>query len=253
MNVFTMKNIIKLFTIVFIFSCDSPDAIDCLQSEGDLIMKEVVVNTFDRILVNRDIELIIKEDADFRVIIQTGVNLLNDIEISVRDNQLVLTDNNSCNYFRNYGITKVYVYAPNLKEVSNSSQYEVSSDGFLSYPELKIISENFQFTENFTVGDFRLRVLSENLDVVSNNISSFYISGEVNNLNIAFYAGSGRFEGENLISQNITIFHRGSNDMIVNPQISLSGELRGAGNVISLNEPPIVDVREFYIGRLIFQ
>ena len=41
-------------------------------------------------------------------------------------------------------------------------------------------------------------------------------------------------------------------DMIVNPQQSISGELRSTGNVIAKNRPPIVEVEEFYTGRLIF-
>ena len=40
--------------------------------------------------------------------------------------------------------------------------------------------------------------------------------------------------------------------MIVNPQVSLFGELRGTGNLISVNQPPTVDVEQFYTGALIF-
>ena len=69
---------------------------------------------------------------------------------------------------------------------------------------------------------------------------------------VGFFAGSGRFEGENLVAQNIEVNHRGSNNMIVNPIQSLTGELRGTGNVIAVNEPPIVDVERIYTGQLIF-
>jgi hypothetical protein len=80
-----------------------------------------------------------------------------------------------------------------------------------------------------------------------------FISGFVNNLFIGFYSGDARFEGANLVAQNIDIFQRSSNDMIVNPQQSLTGEIRGTGDVISLNRPPIIDIEEFYTGKLIFE
>ena len=80
-----------------------------------------------------------------------------------------------------------------------------------------------------------------------------FISGTTNNLFIGFYSGDARFEGANLIAQNVEIFHRSSNDMIINPQQSLIGEIRSTGDVISLNEPPVVSVQELYTGRLIFQ
>ena len=86
-----------------------------------------------------------------------------------------------------------------------------------------------------------------------NNLSTAYISGNVTDLFVGFYSGDSRFEGANLIAQNIQIYQRSSNDMILNPQLSLSGEIRSTGDVISLNQPAIVEVEEFYTGRLIFE
>ena len=122
----------------------------------------------------------------------------------------------------------------------------------LSYPNLSLISEDFNENTEFTVGDFRMSVNNQDLDIVSNNISSFYVNGTTENLSVRFFAGSGRFEGENLIAQNVEVSHRGSNDMIVHPIQSLTGILRGTGNVIAVNEPLLVDVERIYTGQLIF-
>jgi hypothetical protein len=247
-----MKKIIYILSLMFIVACNSEDAFDCFQTEGNLVQQEITVDAFERILVNRDIELIIKEGPEYKVIIETGENLLNDVEAVVVGNQLQLTDNNTCNYVRDYGITKIYVTTPHLKSIRNSSQYDVSSDGVLTFQELSLVSEDFNAPGSFTVGDFRLQIEVDKLNVNANNISSFYLSGTVNNLFIGFFSGAGRFEGKQLIAQTVEVFHRGSNDMIVNPQVALSGELRGTGNLISVNEPPTVTVEQFYTGALIF-
>jgi hypothetical protein len=55
------------------------------------------------------------------------------------------------------------------------------------------------------------------------------------------------------MAQNIDIFQRSSNDMIVNPQQTLTGEIRSTGDVILVNTPPIIEVEEFYTGQLIFE
>ena len=246
-----MKKIIYILTLLF-FACNSEDADDCFQTAGEIIQVEIDIPDFNRILVNRDIELTIKQASNYKVTIETGKNLFNDVEVEVIDNRLELSDNNTCNYVRDFSITKIYVEAPNITNIRTSSQYEISSDGILNYPELSLVSENFNGDSEFTVGDFRLSVNSEKLDIVSNNISFFYLDGQVENIFVGFFAGSGRFEGRNLIAQNVEISHRGSNDMIVNPQQSLIGQLRGTGNLISINEPPIVDVEQIYIGELIF-
>ncbi|WP_339752395.1 head GIN domain-containing protein [uncultured Winogradskyella sp.] len=246
-----MKKLIYIFVLLLV-ACNREDGIDCFQTSGNIIQEMVEVSNFERILVNRDVELIIKESPDYKVTIESGENLINDVIVEVIGNQLILTDNNSCNYVREYGITKIYVEAPNLIEIRTSSQYEISSDGILNYNTIVLYSEDFNGGSEFTVGDFRLTVASENISIVSNNISFFYLEGSVTNLFVGFYSGSGRFEGENLIAQYVDVYHRGSNDMVVNPIQSLTGELRGTGNLISVNEPPIVNVERIYIGQLIF-
>jgi hypothetical protein len=248
-----MKKLVYILVLGLLFNCDSEDANDCFQKSGKIIQQEVVVADFEKIFVNRNIELILKEAPETHVLIETGENLLNDVEVVVVDNQLRLTDNNTCNYVRDYEPTKIYVSAPNIIDIRSSTQFDISSDGVLNYDNLKLFSEDFNSGSEFTMGDFRLQINSDNVRVISNNLSSFYISGETNKLNVGFYSGSGRFEGANLIAQEVTIFHRGSNDMIVNPQQSLIGELRGTGDLISKNHPPIVEVEQFYTGKLIYQ
>ena len=248
-----MKKLVYILSLIILLACDSESAGDCFQTEGATIQQEVTTDSFKKILVNRDVELILKDGPEFQVIIETGENLINDVEVVVIDNELQLADNNSCNYFREYGITKVLVTAPNINQIRSSTQYDISSDGVLNYNEIKLISEDSDEPGNFTVGDFNLEIDSQSLLIVSNNISSFYVSGQVEELFVGFYSGAGRFHGEFLTAQNIDIFHRGSNDMFVNPQQSLTGELRGTGDLISINNPTTVEVEQFYIGELIFQ
>jgi hypothetical protein len=248
-----MKKLFYITSFFLIFACNSEDTGNCFQKTGTIIQQEIVVDSFDKILVNRDIELIIKDGIYQKVIIETGSNLLNDVEAIVLDGKLVLNDNNSCNFVRDYGITKVYITSPNITEIRSSTQYDVSSDGVLKYPSLTILSEDFSAPESFTNGNFRLQIDNGSFNLVFNNLSNCFISGKTENLNIAFAAGTSRFEGRDLVAENIIIWNRSSNDMIVNPQQSISGLISGPGNVISVNTPPIVEVEEVYKGRLIFE
>lgn len=237
--------------MIFI-ACSSEDANDCIQNAGTTIQEEIVVEDFDKILVNRGVRMIIEEASENRVVVETGEYLLNDIVVEVVNGQLQLTNNNTCNYVRDYGITKIYVFAPNIGVIRTSSQYTISSNGTLNYNNLRLLSENFNAVGTFTVGDINLTINSNNLSVVSNNISSFNINGNVENLSVSFYSGTGRFEGRSLVAQDVEIYHRASNDIVVNPQSSLTGQLLGTGNLISVNRPTTVDVEQLYTGRLIF-
>lgn len=250
----TMKKIIYILITVLLFNCNGEKVPDCFQNAGDIIQQEFQVGPFSKITVFERIELIVTEAPTESVIVETGEYLMNDIKVSVIEGRLVLKNENGCNLTRDYGITKIYVNAPNLTEIRNSSGLTVSSNGIWNYPSLMLISEDFAEEDAFhTDGDFRVRVNCNRLDVVTNNLSKIFIDGTVNDLFIGFYSGDGRFEGAGLIAQNIEIFQRSSNDMILNPQQSLTGEIRSTGDVILLNEPPILDVQVYYTGNLIFQ
>ena len=248
-----MKNIIHIFIFSLIFACDRENAGDCFQETGIVIQQEIMVDAFDKILVNRDVELIVKEGSEQKVVVETGKNLLNDVEAVVTDGKLTLTDNNTCNYVREYGITKVYITSPNITEIRSSTQYDISSDGVLTYPSLTILSEDFGFVGSFTSANFYLEVDNETLRFTFNNLSNAYISGTTNNLNVTFASGTSRFEGRNLVAQNVNISNRSSNNMVVNPQQQITGKISGIGDVICVNTPGTIDVEVVYKGQLIFE
>lgn len=248
-----MKQVIWIAFILMICSCDSEQANDCFQKAGPIIQQDIVVSVFDKILVNRDIELVVKDGPEQKVVLETGKNLIQDVAVIVVDNRLILTDNNTCNYVRDFGITKVYITSPNITEIRSSTQYDISSDGVLSYPSLTILSENFGAKDTFVNANFNLQVDNNTFRVVFNNLSNCFVSGKTNNLNITFASGTSRFEGRDLTAQNVKFWNRGSNDMIVNPQQSITGTISGTGDVISVNAPPDIDVEQLYTGRLIFE
>ncbi len=234
-------------------SCDSENALDCFQRTGDIIRQEVEVSDFTRILVNPNVELILKEGEVASVVIETGDNLLDEVSAVVEGDRLVLSNSNDCNFVRDFNQTKVFVTSPNITEIRSETQFDISSDGVLRYPSLVLFAEDFFENEGGNItGTFTMEIDNEVLTVVGNNIASFFIKGNVETLNVTFASGTGRFEGGELISQDVNIKHRGTNKIIVNPQQSIKGEIRSTGDVISVNTPPIIEVDEFFTGRLIF-
>lgn len=237
---------------VVLFSCNSEHASDCFQTTGEIIQQDIIVDAFDKILVNRNIELIIEEGSEQKVIIETGSNLINDVIATVSEGKLILADNNSCNYVREYGVTKVFVTSPNITEIRSSTQYDVRSEGILTYSNLTVLSEDYNAPDSFTNGNFKLEIDTDTFNLVFNNLSNCFISGKTNHLDITLASGTSRFEGAHLIAQNVVFWNRSSNDIIVNPQQSIKGTISGTGDVIAVTHPPKVDVLEPYKGRLIF-
>ncbi|WP_111708826.1 head GIN domain-containing protein [Lutibacter citreus] len=247
-----MKKLVYILFIIGLISCNNEDSGDCFQTAGKIIKQEFEVPTFNKILVEQRVELIIKEGPVQKVIVETGKNLLPDINVEVTDGIITLTNNNTCNFLRDYGLTKVYITSPDINEIRNGSELNVTSDGLLTYPSLYLRStgEGHKF---LAVGDWHLNIENNSLTILSNGIANFYMNGTTNNLRILFADGDTRFEGEKYIAKNVSIFQVSSNDILVNPTESLKGTVQSTGSVISYNKPPIVEVDVQSIGKLIFK
>tara|TARA_R110001583_G_scaffold77709_2_gene211382 strand:+ start:155 stop:898 length:744 start_codon:yes stop_codon:yes gene_type:complete len=247
-----MKKIIYILCFISLIGCNSEDAGDCVQTAGEIIQQEVDVSVFSRILVHKKVELIISEGPVQKVVVETGKNLMPDIEIKVIEDQIVLENHNNCNFFRNYGITKVYITSPNITEIRNASELNVSSNGVLTYPSLYLRSTG-EKAEFLGVGDWHLTIENDNVIIWSNGISTYFINGTTTNLDVSFSDGDTRFEGENFIVQNVKVSQVSSNDILINPIQSLKGSIHSTGDVISFNKPPVVEIDEQSKGKLIFK
>jgi len=249
-----MRKLVYIMLVIVLVACDTENAPDCFQRTGNVVREEVQVADFTRILVLPNVELIVKDGERTSVIIESGDNLIDEVTAKVENDRLILENTNDCNFVRSFNQTKVFVTSPNIGEIRSATQFDISSEGVLRYPSLRLLSEDFnEDNEGNITGTFHIEVNNTTLSVVGNNIASFFISGSVRNLNVGFFSGTGRFEGRDLIAQDVIIRHRGTNKIIVNPQQSITGEIRSTGDIISVNRPSVVDVEEFFTGRLIFQ
>lgn len=249
-----MKKIgIVLLTVVF-FGCNSENAMDCLQTAGDPVKKEIVLPPFHEIIIFDRVKLYVAYGHEQKVIVKTGTNLLEEVTFSVQGGRLAIKNENTCNLIRDYKMVKVYVTSNELTYLKNGSQWEIESTNVLKYPKLTLVTEISSGSKTtHTDGGFDLKLNGEQLKIVNNGVASYYLSGKVDRMSVGFYSNDGRLEAGNLIVQDLRFYHRSSNVFIVNPQASLRGEIRSTGNVISLQRPPIVEVDEFYTGKLIFK
>ncbi len=242
-----------LLTLFLLMGCDSEDANDCIQSAGTTIEQQVSVEAFDRILVERNVNMVLRQDSIAKVVIRTGENLLPDIKVQVVDGQLQLINENDCNFFRDYNLTTIYVTSPDITEIRCSTQGEIRSEGIITLDKLRVYSENFRNNEYLTSGEIYLNVDTQDFQLVFNGVSNMHIQGKSKQLNITMAAGNGRFEGRDFAVENATIYHRSSNDVIVNVAGNLKADLYGTGNLIAVKRPATEEVTKHYKGEYIVE
>ena len=223
---------------------------DCFKGNGNQVIQLFPLENFTKIKVYDGVGLVIKEGTNYEVKVITSDNILDNLEVKLEGNMLVVKDNSTCNIARDYGLTTVYVTAPNITEIHSKTDQDIRSDGVLNYSDLKLIS--IDLSDGAGTGDFRLSLNTINLYVESNNVSNFYLTGQSQNLHVFFSWGNGIFYGENLIVNIITIYHRGSNNIFLFPINSIEGNIYATGNVVLKNNPIVSpNVIQHFTGRLI--
>ncbi|RXP57889.1 DUF2807 domain-containing protein [Lutibacter sp. HS1-25] len=248
-----LKKIIYIITLILIGSCNSENANNCFQTAGKTTQKEVDVPFFDKVVVHEHISLIITQGDTQKVIVETGENLQNDISVEIINNELILKNHNTCNFIREYDLTKIYITVPNLTRIRNASEFNVTSNGVLTYPTLYLMSVGDK-SRFLSVGDWYLNIKNQSVSIWGNGIAVFNLEGTTNKLDINFSDGDTRFEGKNFKAQNINVKQVSSNDMVVYPIQSLTGTIHSTGNVISYNQPPTVTLEALgNYGKLIFK
>jgi hypothetical protein len=247
-----MKKISVIFVLLLLLGCEKPG--DCIKSTGPMRSRNYSGLVFSKLLVNKGIAVVIRQGAEYGVEVRAGENLINDIKVTVVGDLLELTDDTSCNWTREYGETIVYITTPNLTDIYCKTEKAIASDGILHFPSLRLVSmDTFDGYDGVGTGDFILQLDTDVLTVESNNVSGFFLVGHTGSMLVNYYESGGVLHGENLIAQDVEVFHRGTNNVILHPIHSIKGGIFNTGNVVCYNRPELPEeVMEYYRGRLIF-
>ena len=240
-----MKKLIIVFSLLVLISCDENQL---LESSGAIISKEILVGFFDKVNISEGIELHITDEITSKVEITAGKNVIEKVSFSVLDNQLFIDATNVSQSFQSYEPIKIYISVDDLHTIYSSSQFNVFSENELNFDNFHLQSGLFADTASV---EFHLNVNCNSLSVEDNGASFYNINGNTTELIVGFYNGDVRFDGTNLAAQNVHVFQRSSNDIIVNPQQKITGTIYSTGNVVLKNNPPIIDVQVLYLGQLV--
>lgn len=232
-----------IFTLSIFFGCSEESA--CLRSAGDEIFYALAVPAFEKVELNDNIALELIQSDDTTISVTTKENLQSNLSFEVIDRVLVIKDNNSCNWMRDYSHTKVSISHPNLTGINHLGSNLVSSSDTLYYPSLKLYAKD-------APGDFQLILNNSKTVISTDDLNNITLSGKCKELFVGIYAGDGRIDAKRLRVNKVGFFHRGSNDIMIYPIDELKGKIIGYGNVMYYNEPASIEVEDTGKGELIF-
>ncbi|SFQ16210.1 Putative auto-transporter adhesin, head GIN domain [Flavobacterium akiainvivens] len=232
-----------------VLSCNNENATECFRSMGATVIYEAEVTEFTKIHVSPGIELVLKQGDAYNVTLKTGKNIREFISAQVVDGELRIENRDNCNWTRGYNSTTVYVTTPELTKITSTSQFGITSDGVLGFPNLELASEIY---EDGAASYFNLTVDAENLRIDDNKSGYYVIKGRADQIYVNLPSGDSRVELQDLELQRLGFFHRSSNDIIAAPQQEAKGQLMSTGNLVLKTHPPVVEVEQVYLGSVVY-
>ncbi len=200
---------IVFFIILSILSCDS-DKNRCMKSAGEITTEKFPLNTFSKVQINSVFDIYFKIDSEYSISINAGKNLIPFIEHEVIDNELVLTNKNTCEWLRKRIKPKLIITCPNLKEITIFEACDINSIDSLYFENLSIQNWAGILKTNMLLSGDSLFFRSHA------STGDYKFEGKCNYAYI-YNVGNGYFKGRKLFCNKIHLVHKSIGESEVNP------------------------------------
>jgi len=244
-----MKKLVVLFLISILFSCNKYK-MNCNFSGN----KQTIVaglDNFDKIIVNPLVKLKLIDTNYNEIHIRADENVMENIKYEVKNHTLTISNNTNCLIENSQAIAEVTLYVDELRQIVANTDLDITSGNILHFQELRLISENNSVGTN-NIADFDLQLQVNKLKIIANGRSIFKLKGSSQNMFVGFYGVSPTLLAKNLKADTIKVFQRGSGDMHIYPEIQVSGDLFGYGDIYIYHQPQIFNITEHGRGHIYF-
>ncbi len=218
-----MKNCILTLTASLIFfSCSSG-----LEGEGAATaQKEFAVDTFTTIETNCNCDVTLIPSENSKVVVESHQNLIDNVEILSKGNDLVVKEKKSVGKYDLYNIN-IY-FNPNLTKIELNNQSKLKISGTLKADEFEL-----EVNDQSTINETFLEIKDLDLDV--SNQTQVKMNGTVIKLNVDasdesrtdlvdLQAVEVNFEAKNNASLSVYAMKDLSGTAIDNAQVSYKGD-----------------------------
>lgn len=243
-----IKNLSLLFVVIqvlFCFSCKKENCFDCIKRTGKIEKENRLLNGFNRIIVNNDVNVFITQDSIFEVVVEAGKNIIPLIVTEVSDSTLVIKNNNRCKWTRSYNKPlNVYVKMPFVKYITSFSSGKITS--------LNTITTNMFNIEIRSSGDIELTVDNNTILSEVRNVGDLYLHGKTLNHNCNIHDNSFLYS-QDLMTDYTQITTYSTGNCYINVANQLDYTILAIGDIYCSEKPTIINKTDTGKGKIYFE
>lgn len=204
---------------------------NCKKGKGDVIRKEMALETFSSIVVDGSMEVLLSRSTVQEVNVEGQSNLIDLVELSVKDGVLHVGTSKCYNSDRPFN---VMVAIPTVEAITVRGSGSVRNAGSFTVPHLIL--------EVSGSGDVDLQVDARRISALLDGSGGIGLKGSCAAL-AATVQGSGGISAANLVCSTVTAKLYGSGDITVDVSDRLEADVNGSGTIQYRNEPAGIEQR----------
>lgn len=228
-NDFRIHKYINIFTFLILLlglnSCKKGDPTDCFKSTGSDITQEREATTFDKIILNDNVNLVLTQSDDYSISVTGGKNVLKKVRTDIDDRVLMIENRNSCNWMRSFN-REITVYA----SFENILEIEYRGSGDISCTNT-IIQDSLTFHVWEGAGKVEMNVdMARNYVYFHIGTANIHYQGRAH-LSYLTASSFGPIYAQNLESTFTFISNEGSNNCYVQADHTLEATISSLGSI----------------------
>lgn len=241
-----MKNFVIIISVLLVFaSCKKEQECDCFNSTGQIIMEQRNVESFNTIVLNNNINLILKQDSFFSCSVEAGEHLLSGIKTEVENGILKISNTNKCNWVRSFSKQiNVYLNIKSIYRVEYNGSGNIVCQDTLHMDSLRFDSWDGSGKASFLI-DSKSSIFNLNTGPADLEVSG---SSGVNYL---YSAGNGKADLLKLSTGYTFLTSKSTNNTFVNASKELYVWIDYIGDVFYKGTPYYIETKYTGKGRLI--
>jgi len=245
-----MKNcLIYFFILVGLFgfmACEDSALGDCFQSTGSIRTEERFLAEIKSIELDDRINLFLtfSEDDEYQIRVKAGKNLLDGITTSVEQGNLLIKNENKCNWVRSFDKEMdVFITLPDLDLLTYRGSGEIKFMNELKTDSFLLESWNASGNLSFQID---ASYLGLKLNTGPANVNC---SGKASQL-VAFSNGLGRLDAKGVAAERVLAINENIGSIAVSADTFLQAEIKGSGDIEYYGSPQI-QLEQIGSGQLI--
>lgn len=198
------------FFAFLIVACNKPEDRACYKGYGEVSEIEYAIDSVKEFKLYKNIKYRFYQDSTRKVVVRTGENILNFIDVQTVDYVTSIHNNNKCHFLReNDKLVEVDIHYPHYRDI-----YAESTDSIIFMDTLKGDKVGWHLRDGG--GTLLLNVDVNHIVLsVSFGVGNYVVSGQSKYANLSIQ-NKGRGNALDLKAKFISIYQSSNADLLVN-------------------------------------